>query len=646
MSANRRSRLARASSLALCLAVSLPVAGAGTPDAPASRVPASSVPASGAPLTGPQVIQMLDQSIAWYRTLGVQTAVANEPSDLLILYENRQTANQVIALAFEIARADVDILSKQSAAPPLGGAATPSSTLNQLQRKYAEQVAAAESELQTTQRELSQAPPKKKIGLQAKISELQGEIELINDRKTMLDTLSGFASQGDSGGFGVNALKAEIDAMAITMPIGAGTNLASPAVSMPNSPPVPPPANSPAAGVSGPASSRFGLWDLGANAVRYSEKVSIIDGIDTRTQALQTAFAQIRAPLFDKLKALTARGDVLANQADTADNATLNLERSQLDALSNEFKHVSALFVPLSKEGVLLNQYHRNLVNWRNAVQSQYRDALKTLGVRLGALALLLVGVFSAAGLWRRAVLRYVQDSRRRYQLLLLRRIALWCVVVVIIGIAFASQLGSIVTFAGLIAAGVAVAMQSVLISFVGYFFLIGKYGIRVGDRVQIGDVAGEVIELGLVRMYLMELGGQGQPTGRVVAFANSVVFQVSSGLFKHIAGVSFAWHEITVKLPEGVAYASAKEKLVAAVTAALAEYREEIVRQTQEIQKTTESGTGGDAQPTIQLSYSPAGVEAHIRYPVHLKHAAEIDERVSEEVLKVITALTPDSTG
>jgi len=140
---------------------------------------------------------------------------------------------------------------------------------------------------------------------------------------------------------------------------------------------------------------------------------------------------------------------------------------------------------------------------------------------------------------------------------------------VVIVGFAFASELGSVVTFAGLITAGLAVAMQSVLVSIVGYFFLIGKYGVRVGDRVQIGDVTGEVIELGLVRLHLMEIGGHGQlgPTGRVVAFANSVVFQVSSGLFKQIPGVNFAWHEISLTLPAGTDYVTAKDKLMAAVT-------------------------------------------------------------------------------
>jgi small-conductance mechanosensitive channel len=220
--------------------------------------------------------------------------------------------------------------------------------------------------------------------------------------------------------------------------------------------------------------------------------------------------------------------------------------------------------------------------------------------------------------------------------------------VVIIIGFTFASELGSILTFAGLITAGLAVAMQSVLVSIVGYFFLIGKYGIRIGDRVQIGEVSGEIIELGMVRMYLMELASRGSlvPTGRVAAFPNSVVFQVTTGLFKQIPGVSFAWHDITLALPPGVDYATTKEKLFAAANETLAEYREEIQRQTRELQRTTLSSAGGDTMPTVQLSYSVKGVDAHVRYPVHLPHAAEIDERMSQALLHVISALTPKGSG
>jgi hypothetical protein len=151
-----------------------------------------------------------------------------------------------------------------------------------------------------------------------------------------------------------------------------------------------------------------------------------------------------------------------------------------------------------------------------------------------------------------------------------------------------------------------------------------------------------------LVRMHLMELGGHGQlgPTGRVVAFANSVVFQVSSGLFKQIPGVDLVWHELTLSLPPGIDYAAIKQQLIAAVTNALTDSRDEILRQTKEIQRTTASNSGGDAQPRVQLNFSGASVEARVRYPVHLNNAAEIDERVSQELSNVVVAAAPSSVA
>jgi small-conductance mechanosensitive channel len=605
------------------------------------------------PMTGPHIIDMLDQTIEWYRTLGIQQQAASEPSDLLILYDNRQTANQVIAVAFDIARANAEILAAQPEPREAGADSAPSQNLNRLQDKFAAQATAIQSELDSDQHLLAKARAAQRIGLQAKISELREELDLANARKSLVGTLSMFASQSDAGGFSAGGLKAQIDAMAVIMPAavkdGASPGSAAsaaPAVSASSSAAPAMASVSSLSGASSSAAARFGLWDLLANVVRLSEKITTIDAIDKRTAALQAAFAQIRAPLIDQLKAMSARGDSLALQADSADSATLNRVRDQLDALSAEFKQGSALVIPLSKENVLLDQYRRTVGNWRDAVKSQYGNALKTLCVRLGVLAVFLALVFAAGEIWRRAVMLYIQEPRRRYQFLLLRRITLWCVVFVIVGVAFASELGSIVTFAGLITAGLAVAMQSVLVSIVGYFFLIGKYGIRIGDRVQIGDVTGEVIELGLVRLYLMELGGRGLlgPTGRVVAFANSIVFQVSSGLFKQIHGVNFIWREIVVSLPPGVDYAAAKEQLLAVVTNAVKDYRDEILRQTKEIQRATASESGDDAQPRVQLSFSATGADAHIRYPVHVQNAAEVDERVSQAVFGVIAKLGADS--
>jgi small-conductance mechanosensitive channel len=651
--------------LVLMLDASLTAIAQSAAAPPSPVAPASpAVPAAVAPMTGPQVIELLDQTIDWYRTLGVQQQVANEPSDLLFLYDNRQIASQVIALSFETSRADAELLAKQPQPKDAGADSSTSQSLGKLQDKFAAQGAAAQAELDSSRALLAKARPEQKIQLQAKISELQGELELINARRSLLTTMSALSNQSDGNGFSVGALKQQIDAMALTTPsaaagsasTGPSTSAASTSAASTGAASVGPGSTNTASagssstasaaptGASGIAAARFGIWDLAANVIRLSEKAAAIDVVDRHTAALQGTFANIRTPLINELKALSARGDALATQADAADSATLNRVRDELDALSSQFRQTSALLIPLSKAGVLLNQYRRNMGNWHAAIKTQYRNALKTLGVRLAVLAVLLTIVFAAAEIWRRAVVRYVQEARRRYQLLLLRRIALWTLVVVIVGFAFASELGSVVTFAGLITAGLAVAMQSVLVSIVGYFFLIGKYGIRVGDRVQIGEVTGEVIDLGLVRLHLMELGGRGLsgPTGRVVAFANSVVFQVSSGLFKQIHGVNFVWRELTVSLPAGIDYAPAKQKLCEAVANVLQDDREEIARQTKEIQRATASGSGADAQPRVQLSFSAAGVEAHIRYPVHLQNVSEIEERVSQAVFGVIAALAP----
>src|ERR1700677_3776296 len=121
--------------LGACLAVlsSCQIANAASPPnpatAPAAPAPtstpvgtAAAPPAVLPPLTPPmaaaQVIQVLDQAVDWYRTLGTQQQAANEPSDLLFLYDNRQTAAKVMGLAFDIARADADMLAKAPAATP------------------------------------------------------------------------------------------------------------------------------------------------------------------------------------------------------------------------------------------------------------------------------------------------------------------------------------------------------------------------------------------------------------------------------------------------------------------------------------------------------------------------------------------------
>jgi small-conductance mechanosensitive channel len=614
--------LKRIASILLLLALAPRAHG----QAPAEPEPAPLV--SRAVMTGEQVIRILDETVDWYRTLGVQQQSATQPSDLLILYANRQAADRVVGLAFDVARANAELLSSQAELKQ-DDAPDPTSSPQALlknQKELDARRAGIQAEIAAAQKQLGESQPPARNAVQAKLAELQSELDLVNARRNLLNTMVELARDTDANGSGISALKEHINAIAASipaatagavMPDGQDSMAAMGAAAAP-----PAPADQGSGG-------RPGIWDLGANVLRLQGKLATIDEVDRHTEALQQTFAKIRALPEQQVKALAARGDALG----AADAVGSKAARDEYDTLAWLFKQTSSILVPLTKAGVLLNQYRNNLDNWRSATRTQYRSALMTLAARLGLLLLFLAVVFGAGELWRRAVFKYVLEVRRRHQLLLVRRIVMWVVALAIVGVAFATEASSLATFAGLLSAGVAVAMQSVLVSIVGYFFLVGKYGVRVGDRVQIGGVTGDVIELGLVRLHLMELGPENGPTGRVVAFANSVVFQVAGGIFKQIPGVSLAWREITLAVPLTGDYSAIKKRLLDVANGVLEKYREEFQRQTRELRKTS-SSAAEETQAYVQLRFTADSVEAIVRYPVPLDRAAEVEERMSRKLI------------
>jgi hypothetical protein len=100
---------------------------------------------------------------------------------------------------------------------------------------------------------------------------------------------------------------------------------------------------------------------------------------------------------------------------------------------------------------------------------------------------------------------------------------------------------------------GLTVVFQNFILAFFGWFVLMGRNGIRVGDWVEINGVAGEVVEVGLFRTTLLETGNwtdKGHPTGRRVRFLNS--FAVTGQFFNFSTAGQWMWDEISVNVPAG----------------------------------------------------------------------------------------------
>ena len=130
---------------------------------------------------------------------------------------------------------------------------------------------------------------------------------------------------------------------------------------------------------------------------------------------------------------------------------------------------------------MILDATRTNLADWHGVVQREYTSTLRYLLFRLIGMAVAILILVGISEIWKRATFRYVHDVRRRRQFLLLRRIVVGCFILITIIGGFVTEIGSLATFAGLITAGIAVSLQTVILSGVAYFFLIGATAFASG---------------------------------------------------------------------------------------------------------------------------------------------------------------------
>ena len=584
------------------------------------------------------IIPFLNQTIVWSRQLGTEQQLVSEPSDALFLTDSRQIADQVIRLAFDFARARAQALAAQNDA----GVNTQSQAVpSQYQRlldsanKADQQVKSLQKELDGFHQQLLTATGRKRATLQAVVSETEGELQLFQTRRDTLRNMLRFATGTAASGLGSGSLLSQVEELARTVPAASANGNQQGGESNATSSNAPSPA---VVASRERKESPTGILSFATDLFALRHKLRALDDDLRQTDALAQTSKNLRAPLVAKVRELTQKGDEVAGQPDSQDRKVLAQQRKDLDALTVQFKQISASLLPLGKQSILLDIYKRSTSNWRNAVESQYQAELKGLVLRLAGLGMILGVVLGVSELWKRATFRYITDTRRRYQFLLIRRIVLWSLMAIIVATAFASELGAVTTFAGLMTAGIAVALQNVILSIVGYFFLIGKYGVRVGDRVNIAGVSGDVVDIGLVRLQMMEVtaGPAPLPTGRVVAISNAVVFQANSGMFKQIPGTNFLWHEITLPLDPKGNYRQVEQRMMEAVNKVFAEYRDKMEAQRRNVERSLNS-TVAEFRPESRLHLTQTSLEVVIRYPVDLSSAGEIDNRVTRAILDAL---------
>jgi len=586
-------------------------------------------------VTSSDIIATLEQATAWYRNVsGLQQANSGSV-DVLLRENTQQNALHALQLAFDFSRAAAAYKAalREPAADANGDGTVPKTTqdMTQVAASATARVTGIEGQITDVEASLAKAPAAKRATLEAQRDELNAELGLAKEIQKDVQAIAAFVGTSNSGNGTAGRLVGQINDLERTVPevrrteqTGKSSPATASAHSEGNAAAQHPESN----GIVGLITQVFALGKLrGDLGVLIGDSDALLKKLDS-----------MRTPVVGAVKSSVKQADDLASaaSADTVDQ--LNAGKKLVTALTSHFRMLATVLVPLREEQILVESTRGNLVEWRNVIDQQYRAAFRYLMLKLGMLGLAILVVLLVSAVWQRATLRYIREPRRKRQFQLMRRVVVTGLVVILLTLAFVTEFGSVATYAGFLTAGMAVALQNVILAVVAYFFLIGRYGVRVGDRVTISGVTGEVIEMGLVRMYLMEHTGSGDdlhPTGRVVVFSNSVLFQPQA-IYKQLPGTNYLWHTVTVLLTPESNFALAESTLTKAVESVYEEYRPAIEKQHAELARSVDVEMTAPG-PECRLRFTDAGLEFRARYPVELKGVGDTDTRVMKALYDAV---------
>jgi hypothetical protein len=491
---------------ACCAIVASAIAGALSADTPSSgyQLPSNS-----------EVIGYILQSMSWYRHVYSERQVANEPADLVFLDDNQAIERQIVKLSFEFAKAAavLETSGDSSHSRPGSSDAPPADLAHfiDLKNRNDQLSEQAMEEIKNLDKKLTKAKGDDRRNLKAAEEDAQTRLQLLDAVAQGLSDLIAFVQSSGEGQAHSGHLDSTIDALAQSIPEVTGPSTASVTVPLQE-------ANSRTAG------RDAGILGLISDVSATKHKLHVVDEKTRLTDELTLSENNLRIPLAGFITHHIQSGSV--SNSLTGDLWSLQEQKSRLDALTLELRALSPVIVALDKQKVLLAEYRSHLLPWRTAVAGQYKQAWKQLMIRLIVVSLIIGLILVIGQLSRRFSLRRVHDpNRRRFISMSHQFLTLFTITVVIVFV-LASDLRSVATYFGLLSAGLLLALENVILATLGSLLLVGKRGIRIGDRVQVSGVTGDVIDMGLLQFQLREFDAEnGRYTGHVATFSNSLVF-------------------------------------------------------------------------------------------------------------------------
>jgi small-conductance mechanosensitive channel len=276
-------------------------------------------------------------------------------------------------------------------------------------------------------------------------------------------------------------------------------------------------------------------------------------------------------------------------------------------------------------------------------------DQLKTLlfNPTVGKLVTIFIGIiiiWIIVKLIQRNLISKLKDSNNRYKTKKFATFMGYIFTITLIIIVYSSKLGGLTIALGVAGAGIAFALQEVIASFAGWLAIIFGGFYKTGDRVQLGGIKGDVMDIGVLRTTVMEIGQWVDGdlyNGRIVLVANSFVFK--EPVFNYSGDFPFLWDEIKLPVQYGSNYDLAKElffKVAKEVAGDLSEKSHEKWHALQQKFLLESAQT----EPMISIIATDNWVEYTVRYVVDYKRRrvtkTELFTKILNEVEKTNGAI------
>ncbi len=252
--------------------------------------------------------------------------------------------------------------------------------------------------------------------------------------------------------------------------------------------------------------------------------------------------------------------------------------------------------------------------------------------------SLLILLILLVARRWAcRVVDRRVEDSISRFRWRKTLTYLTAVLAIFLIGPVWMAGIRDIATYLGLLSAGVALALRDPLVNLAGWVFILSRHPFQVGDRIEVGDIEGDVIDVQMLSFSMLEIGGwvkAYQSTGRLVHIPNGWVFTRS--LYNSSQGFRFVWDEVSVHVTFESDWPHAKALLSGIAELHTLEFSAEAERQMKE-QSSSYPISYHTLTPCVYTSVVEHGVCLTLRYLAPVRARRGLAEAIWEDVLQTV---------